>query len=58
MGLLCLLAAAYIKNLNIFVPVNIYQFKVHNRSARKKVWNMFKVNYENNERRQWLNNYI
>ena len=57
MELLCLLAA-YIKSRNIFVPVNIYQFKVHNRSARKKVWNMFKVNYENTERRQWLNNYI
>ena len=26
------------------IPANIYLLEVNNRNARKKVWNMFKVN--------------
>ena len=35
-------------------PDNIYLFKIYNRSTRKKMWNMFKVNNKNTRTTSFL----
>ena len=39
---------------SLHFPDNIYLFKIYNRSTRKKMWNMFKVNNKNTRTTSFL----